>query len=78
MDKKFEVHQTKIKGSCQSGRKAAEMISNSEMFLKQMNIILELTNVSLSPQVIVKFNSSAANSDIPSQIRGKNMMQLLL
>ena len=60
MDKKFEVNQTKIKGSCQSGRKAAEMISNSEMFLKQMNIILELTNVSLSPQVIVKFNSNAA------------------
>ena len=74
MHKKFEVNQTKIKGGCQSG-----MISNSEMFLKQMNILLELTNVSLFPQVIRKFSSSAAL--LQAKIRktlsnkGKNMMQ---
>ena len=31
MHKKFEENQTKIKGGCQSERKAAEMISYSKM-----------------------------------------------
>ena len=31
MQYKFEVNQTKIKGGCQSERKAAEMISYSKM-----------------------------------------------
>ena len=55
MHKMLDINQTMIKGGCQPG-----MISNSEMSLKQMNILLELTNVSLSPKVIVKFKSSAA------------------
>ena len=33
MPKKFEVNQTKIKGSCQSETKTAELISTSELYL---------------------------------------------
>ena len=31
MQKKFEVNRKKIKGGCQSGKKAEEMISHSKM-----------------------------------------------
>ena len=37
MHKKFEVNWTKIKGGCQSERKAAEMNSYSKMPLLKMN-----------------------------------------
>ena len=36
MHKKFEVNWTKIKGGCQSGRKAAELISTSKLSLVQV------------------------------------------
>ena len=45
MHKKFEVNRTKIKGDCQSERKAAEMISYSKMPLVCTDLLKELTSI---------------------------------
>ena len=48
MHKKFEINRTKIKGSCQSGRKVVPHNSKSDLPLVQMHMIMKTALAELS------------------------------
>ena len=62
MHKKFEINQTKIKGSCQSGRKVVTHDSKSDLPLSDYNVLLTILNlISGTPPRIRKSTISFEN-----------------
>ena len=53
MHKKFEINQSKIKGGCQSGRKAATHDSKSDLPLEHMHAIRSLRQIGQRLRVAV-------------------------